>query len=185
MIDKTQGTTRRRYTLHDAGGWYRALPHDFVFVFGSNQRGVHGSGAAVAARFYFGAELGVGEGFRGQSYGIPTKDHEMRIRSIDDIRGAVKRFLDFAKQYPRKIFVITEIGTGRAKYDPSEISKLFWDVPPNCMLPAAWKEYLPEDAHFIVSKLNSTWRHGDPHPNTPVRKPNDYRPPHTRIQEHH
>lgn len=181
---KEETQPRRRYTLHKAEGWYRALPHDHCFVFGSNQRGVHGSGAAVAARFYFGAQLGIGEGFVGQSYGIPTKDHTMQLRTIGMIRLAVERFLEFARQYPRKIFVITEVGCGRAQQSPQAMAQLFWEAPPNCMLPFEWKEFLPEDAHFIISKLNSNWKHGDAHPNTPQRKPNERRSPHRRLDEY-
>ena len=43
-----------------------------IFVFGSNEFGRHGKGAAKAARKW-GARNGVGEGLRGQTYAIPTK----------------------------------------------------------------------------------------------------------------
>jgi len=45
-----------------------------VFVFGSNLAGRHGKGAALFAVRHRGAVYGVGEGFRGNSYAIPTKD---------------------------------------------------------------------------------------------------------------
>lgn len=48
------------------------LKEDEIFVFGSNLHGLHGGGAARYAFDHFGAEYGVGVGFTGQCYAIPT-----------------------------------------------------------------------------------------------------------------
>jgi len=54
-------------------GLVMSLEPNQVFVFGSNPEGIHGAGAAKAARAY-GAILGQGRGIMGQSYGLVTKN---------------------------------------------------------------------------------------------------------------
>jgi len=53
-------------TLKDIG-------QDDIFVFGSNESGIHGAGAAYFA-LSLGAEFGQGFGLMGNTFGIPTKD---------------------------------------------------------------------------------------------------------------
>lgn len=48
------------------------LPKDTVFVFGSNLAGIHDTGAARIAAQHFAAVKGVGRGWAGQSFAIPT-----------------------------------------------------------------------------------------------------------------
>lgn len=162
---------RKRYILHYAQGYYRELPDDFIFVFGSNLRGAHGKGAAECAKNYFGAIYGKGEGIQGQSYAVPTKDHNIKTRDISDIRPAVDRLIEFANANKHKVFIITELGTGLARLDPGSMAGLFYRAPLNCVLPFEWGEYLPVDSHVVVSPLNANWRRGDEHPlyerNTP------------------
>ena len=61
------------------------LEKDQVFVFGSNEAGIHGAGAAKLAHEKFGAVSGVGFGLQGQTYAIPTKDLEIRTLPLDNI----------------------------------------------------------------------------------------------------
>jgi len=49
-----------------------------IFIFGSNEAGRHGKGAALHARQHHGAEYGVGVGRTGDAYAIPTKDGSSR-----------------------------------------------------------------------------------------------------------
>jgi hypothetical protein len=44
-----------------------------IFVFGSNEKGIHGKGAALQAKKVFGAVQGCGFGLTGNSFAIPTK----------------------------------------------------------------------------------------------------------------
>lgn len=48
------------------------LSENEIFVFGSNQSGRHGKGAAKTA-LGWGAKWGQAEGLQGKTYGIPTK----------------------------------------------------------------------------------------------------------------
>ena len=57
------------------------LDPDEIFVFGSNARGKHGSGAARIALDHFGAVYGKGHGLHGQSYAIDTMTDESTMAS--------------------------------------------------------------------------------------------------------
>lgn len=94
-----------------------------IFVFGSNLAGMHGGGAARAARLYFGAVLGNGDGPQGQSYAIPTMQG-----GVETIRPYVDKFIDYAKAHPEQTFLVTPIGCGIAGFSPEEIAPLFRDA---------------------------------------------------------
>lgn len=111
-----------------------------IFVFGSNLRGAHGAGAALWARQHRGAITGQGEGLQGQSYGIPTKDHNIRTLPLMEISKHVRVFLDFAEAHPELTFEVTAIGTGLAGYKHSDIAPMFVTSPANCVLPDGWRK---------------------------------------------
>ena len=56
-----------------------------IFVFGSNEAGRHGKGAALHARQHYGAKYGVGFGRTGDAWAIPTKDAQLRTLPLDRI----------------------------------------------------------------------------------------------------
>lgn len=96
-----------------------------IFVFGSNQSGRHGKGAAKTA-LKWGAKWGQAEGLQGKTYGIPTKDHSVRrVLSVDEISVYTQRFIEFARNNPQLRFLVTEIGCGLAGYKPKDIAPLF------------------------------------------------------------
>ena len=96
------------------------LKDNEIFVFGSNLAGQHWGGAARAACSYFGAEWGKGVGFTGQCYAIPTMHG-----GVDDIKPYVDKFIQDARDYPEKKFLVTAIGCGIAGFTPREIAPLF------------------------------------------------------------
>lgn len=114
-----------------------------VFVFGSNQAGIHGAGAALYAVKECGAEYGNGEGFQGNSYAIPTKDNKLQTRPLIAIKFSVNRFIKDAKENPDKLFQVTRIGCGYAGYTNPDIAPMFDDAPSNCYFDKDWKSYLP------------------------------------------
>lgn len=118
----------------------RELPRGHVFVFGSNEAGIHGRGAARDAVRFFGAVPGVGFGLRGQSFAIPTKKHwKSNGLPIEKIQEYVGQFLDVARDLRSTIFVVTPIGCGLAGYSPQEIAPLFKGCPENVILPEEFK----------------------------------------------
>lgn len=79
-----------------------------IFVFGSNEGGKHGVGAAKKA-LTWGAKWGQAEGFQGKIYGIPTKDSAIRrTLTVEEIKPYVDRFIEFAKENPELTFLVTQ-----------------------------------------------------------------------------
>lgn len=73
------------------------LKENEIFVFGSNESGRHGKGAAKQA-LTWGAVWGQAEGLQGRTYGIPSKDKSIRrTLSITEIKSYVDRFIEYAK----------------------------------------------------------------------------------------
>lgn len=105
-----------------------------VFVFGSNESGFHGSGAARYAELHHGAVRGVGFGPQGDSWAIPTKDWNIETLAYTDVRFYVESFLRYAADRPNRTFHLTQIGCGLAGFTPAAISKLFIHAPANVLL---------------------------------------------------
>lgn len=111
-----------------------------IFVFGSNLAGRHGKGAALHARTFFGAQIGVGEGRTGNAYAIPTKDAALQTLPLSEVSQAIKRFADYARANPDETFHLTPVGTGLAGLAKRDI----WAavkaarIPPNVLLTSSW-----------------------------------------------
>jgi len=109
-------------------GDIKKLEPNEIFVFGSNEGGKHGKGAAKTA-LGWGAKWGQAEGLQGKTYGIPTKDSSIRrTLSINEIKPYVDRFIEFAKANPQLEFLLTEIGCGLAGLKPKQVAPLFKDA---------------------------------------------------------
>ncbi len=113
-----------------------------IFVFGSNLQGIHGAGAAKAARRQYGAVLGKGVGLQGNSYAIPTKATPSETLSLHEISKHVMEFLDFAERHPMYTFNVTPIGCGLAGYVPEQIAPMFINCPENVKLPDEFQNCL-------------------------------------------
>ena len=101
------------------------LKENEIFVFGSNESGRHGKGAAKTA-LGWGAKYGQARGIQGKTYGIPTKDHSVRITlPISKIQVYVDEFIEFAKERQDLTFLVTLVGCGLAGYKPKDIAPLF------------------------------------------------------------
>ncbi len=106
-------------------------------MFGSNEAGVHGRGAAKTA-LKFGARYGQGDGVQGQAYGISTKDRHLQVLSLSAIGIKIDRFMRYALAHQDQTFLVTQIGCGLAGYRPSDIATMFFRnvIPSNVRLPA-------------------------------------------------
>lgn len=100
------------------------LEKNQIFVFGSNEVGRHGAGAAKT-ELRWGAKRGQGIGLQGQTYGIPTKDSSIKTLGLGKIRKYVTEFIEFAQSKPELTFLVTEIGCGLACYKPEDIAPMF------------------------------------------------------------
>lgn len=119
-----------------------------IFVFGSNLRGVHGAGAAKYAALNHGAKYGVGVGFTGNSYAIPTKDHNIQTMPIKDIIPYVQKFILDANIHKDKEFKVTCIGCGLAGYSHADIAPLFKESPDNCLFDEKWRKHLGDTKRY-------------------------------------
>lgn len=105
------------------------LKENEVFVFGSNEAGIHGAGAAKTAKVRFGAKDFKGFGYHstpiGLTFAIPTKDWEIKTLHPFYIHAYIHRFIDFAKYRKDLKFLVTELGCGLAGYTPEDIAPMF------------------------------------------------------------
>ena len=132
-LEKLEASTNNPGTRITPDYVTRLAPNE-VFVFGSNEQGLHYGGAAKAAHENFGAIMGQGNGLQGKSYAIPS------MSGIGVMGEYVKEFCEFAKTHPEKRFLVTEIGCGIAGYTIDEVAPLFEccrDVE-NVTLPASF-----------------------------------------------
>lgn len=104
-----------------------------IFVFGSNESGIHGAGAALFAIKYKGAKRGIGFGPQGESFAIPTKDWLVDTLPYEAVDAYVKRFMSYAIA-SSETFHLSRIGCGLAGMDEAKISKMFETAPPNVKL---------------------------------------------------
>lgn len=132
-------------------GRYRQLPSsEMVFVFGSNEAGIHGAGAARHALLHRKAQMGVSFGPTGQCFAIPTKDQTVsRTLPLMDIKAYVEHFLKYARRNERdQIFQVTCIGCGLAGLKHEDIAPMFSRAPVSCLFDTQWHPYLPDTAKF-------------------------------------
>jgi hypothetical protein len=121
----------------------RSLAANECFVFGSNEAGRHGSGAAKTA-LKWGAVYGQGHGHFGQTYALPTKDYYVKTLDLEAIAIYVDRFFRYIRLRPDLIFLVSAVGCGLAGYQPSDIAPLFLkrELPDNVWLPQSfWDVY--------------------------------------------
>lgn len=97
-----------------------------IFVFGSDIKGLHESGAAQMALEKFGAVWGEGRGLHGQSYAIPTTHGDKSI--IMATKPCARAFIRFAREHAEMKFLVTKIGCGRAGHKPEDIAPFFSDA---------------------------------------------------------
>ncbi len=60
------------------------------------------------------------EGIDHNAYGIPTVG-----RSLDEIKAAVDRFIEYAETNKDKTFLVSQIGCSKAEYTPKQIAPMF------------------------------------------------------------
>lgn len=111
-----------------------------IFVFGSNLRGRHGAGSALAAARYHGAEEGIGFGPTGDAFAIPTRTRGIYASlPLPVIADYVAMFIAYANRHPELTFNCVAIGCGNAGYAPAEIAPLFRTAPVNVILPPEFR----------------------------------------------
>jgi hypothetical protein len=121
---------------------------NMIFVFGSNEAGRHGAGAAREALLHYEAKMYQGFGPQGRCFAIPTKDWEIITLPVDVIKAYVDRFIVYARFRPTFDFQVTQLGCGLAGLRVEVIAPMFKYAPSNCYFDTAWKDFLPAKANF-------------------------------------
>lgn len=126
------------------------LDENEIFVFGSNEAGIHGAGAARIAFLKFGAEMGLGNGLSGNSYAIPTKDRNVETLPLDKVKSYIVEFIGFVLNHQNLTFYLTKIGCGLAGFTIEEIKNIFWEVIEEYRTESSKEQYLP--SNLIIPK---------------------------------
>lgn len=121
-----------------------------IFVFGSNEAGIHGAGAAAFAYAKRGARYGFGYGHSGDSFAIPTKNEDIRTLPLDIINAYVCGFLAYATGKRKLKFMVTRIGCGLAGYTDADIAPMFVGAPLNCIFDEKWRVHLGDAYDYFV-----------------------------------
>lgn len=116
-----------------------------IMVFGSNEAGIHGAGAAKYAYEKKGARWGFSYGHVGDSFAIPTKNRDIETIKLEQIAQYVQGFLAYAKGHRKLTFQVTCIGCGLAGLKHEQIAPMFKGAPTNCQFDEKWKEFLGEE----------------------------------------
>jgi len=122
-----------------------SMPPNHYFVFGSNEGGRHGKGAAKTA-MRFGAKYGQSFGEQGATFAIPTVNASISNKlKVEKIKKYVDKFIQHAKENPTKIYYVTPIGCGLAGHQPKDIAPLFKeciDLKNVCLPSVFWRNLI-------------------------------------------
>jgi hypothetical protein len=141
----------------------KMLSKNEVFVFGSNIQGEHVGGAAWQAFQKFGAELGKGFGYQGQSYAIPTcirlqgfgiGRYTKPFDNVNQIKPYIEVFINEVSRFKDFTFYVTKLGCGIAGFKVSEVAELFRPCleMENVILPKEFVEWLLYPK--VIAELN-------------------------------
>ncbi len=121
---------------------------NMIFVFGSNEAGMHGAGAARFAMNHRMMPYGKSYGHYGQAFAIPTKDERIQTISLGKINSYIEGFIAYAVGRPKLIFQVTAIGCGLAGYKNEDIAPLFSGSPKNVYFDTTWKHILGDNYNY-------------------------------------
>lgn len=113
-----------------------------VFVFGSNDAGIHGAGAARHAMVHHNFPFGKSYGHYGTGFAIPTKDEIIETLPLERVADYIRGFIAYARGHRKLNFQVTAIGCGLAGFKHEQIAPLFLDAPRNCYFDELWKPWL-------------------------------------------
>lgn len=129
------------------------LPEDTIFVFGSNMAGTHAGGAAKIALQHFGAMHGVGRGWAGQSFAIPTMNEHLQQMPLSQIEHYIDDFKIYVLNHTQMQFFITAVGCGVAGYKVEEIAPMFKGIAHHVIFPESFRPFVEKTLPKINQKL--------------------------------
>ena len=148
------------YHYHDES-IIKSLAEDTTFVFGSNLAGTHAGGAAKIALQHFGAIKGVGRGWAGQSYAIPTMNEHLQQMPLSQIESYIDDFKIYTKNHPKMKYFITAVGCGVAGYKVEEIAPMFKGISHNVTFSISFRPFVEKTLPKLTQHLLHTFIHED------------------------
>jgi hypothetical protein len=134
QFKKVVETSDRKFTPNEI----ISLSDKEFFIFGSNDKGNHGAGAAKLAKDKFGAKQNQSEGLQGQTFGIITKLYqdgkltkyneltpENKIKLKNLIKKGIKDLNLLAEQNPNNEYLVTKIGSNLAGFTENQMRQFF------------------------------------------------------------
>lgn len=131
------------YQYHDES-IIQSLAEHHIFVFASNLAGKHEYGAAKTAYEHFGAMMGSGRGWAGQSYAIPTQNEHFQAMPLHQIEHYIQDFKVYTQNHAKFTYFVTAIGCGKTGFEIKDIAPLFKGISNNVILPIRFKPFLTE-----------------------------------------
>lgn len=116
--------------------------NNYIFVFGSNEAGLHQYPNSIIAHKQFGAELLVGKGCSGNSYAIATKSKFINPLGLDSIAANISAFREFTHTQPNRKFWVSNLCDEYKMHNPWDIVPMFRGCNKNCIFPRAWRKFL-------------------------------------------
>lgn len=149
----------REFERREIYGWYykvtparvdRLYPGE-ILVVPTNEKGIHGAGLAFTAKQAFGLKHGVGEGYSGQCWALPTKRRPHEGRAINKIQASIDALLVEVSHNPTTMFLIPAIGTGLAKIPVPVMATMCFPLScfKNVSLPNEFIDYYAENPEFF------------------------------------
>lgn len=114
----------------------------WIFVFGSNEAGRHGKGAALEAAKHWGAQRGEGRGLQGSSYAIATKDRQLKPLAFSLIEEQIAECVHFIRQHREWNFWVTRVGCELAGFADENIAPLWKGASNNTSFAQPWKPWI-------------------------------------------
>lgn len=146
------------YQYHDES-IVKSLDTDTVFVFGSNLAGQHAGGAARTAHQHFGAVWGVGRGWSGQSFAIPTMNEHLQQMPLSQIEHYIDDFKIYAKNHSKNKYFLTAVGCGIAGYTVEEIAPMFKGISKNVIFPVSFRPFVEKTLPKLTQRFLHTIFH--------------------------
>lgn len=140
------------YQYHDES-IIKDLPEDTIFVFGSNMAGTHQGGAAKTALLHFGATKGVGRGWAGQSFAIPTMNEHLQQMPLSQIQHYIDDFKIYTRNHLKMKYFITSVGCGVAGYKVEEIAPMFKGISRNVIFPVSFRPFVEKTLPKLTQKF--------------------------------
>jgi hypothetical protein len=151
------------------------MPSNGIFVFGSNDRGVHGLGAAKTAVDEFGAIRNQSSGQQGKAFAVRTKMYQDNsLTKYNDLTIENKKAMDkmtvedlnalrlAALSNPNTKYYVTEIGTKLAGRTVDQMRQFFqrmndkFGIPTNIILPQSFDVRIKTSTAEPVKKQSIT-----------------------------